>query len=369
MTMDHEMIRLGDVCELIAGDELDFSCVTDGPDGIPVVLPGDDDEGESYSYYTGPYDEKNLVDNGDFLIHMSDDVKIEEWVGPQALFGDHICRLVPNLERLDPHYMYYALSYIFQKLEDDENADLLINHIDVDELRDTIIPLPALDVQEQIVDVLSNAYELVELQREQMETMDMLVHSRFVQLFGDVATNSRDWPIKPLGELGERLKSRSILDKDRRPGSYPYYEASGIVDYIDEYQFDEDLLLVAKVGAVLTSGEHNIAQAAKGKTWPSDFVHIMRLNGEVTTDYVKMVINSLALEDLGLRGGVMPKLPTASLNSLPIPCPPMELQLEYAAFLKMVDEQASAMRKRLGNLAQICYSLNQLYFESSMCCE
>ena len=310
------------------------------------------------------------MENGEFLVHMSgDDVKIEEWIGPQAIFSDRMCRLRPNAERLDAHFMYYALSYIFQKLEDDENADLLINHIDEDELRDTLIPLPPLDVQEKIVDVLSNAYELVELQREQMETMEMLVHSRFVQLFGDVSANTCDWPIRPLGELGERLKSRSILDKDRHPGSYPYYEANGIVDYIDEYQVDEDLLLVAKVGSVLSSGDHNIAQAAKGKTWPSDFVHIMRLGNEVTTDYVAMVINSLSEEDLGLRGGVIPKLPTASLNSLPIPCPPIELQLEYAAFLKMVDEQASAMRKRLGDLAKICYSLNQLYFESSICCE
>lgn len=363
------MVRLGDVCELIAGDELDFSCVTDGPDGIPVVMLGDIDEEDGYSYYTGSYDKKNIVENGDFLVFMSDDVHIEEWVGPQALFGQNICRLVPNRERLDPNYMYYALSYIFRKLEDDENADLLVNNIDVDGLRDTVIPLPSLDAQEKIVDVLSNAYELVELQREQMDTMQMLVQSRFTQLFGDIAGNGHSWPVRPLGELGERLKSRSILDKDRHPGNYPYYEANGIVDYIDEYQFDEDLLLVAKIGAVLTAGENNIAQAAKGKTWPSDFVHIMRLNGEVTTDYVAMVINSLPVEDLGLRGGVMPKLPTASLQALPIPCPPMELQLEYAAFLKMVEEQASAMRTRLLDLMQICHSLNQLYFESSMCCE
>ena len=367
--MDLEMVRLGDVCELISGDVLDRGLVTDGPEGIPVVLLGDIEEGDAYSYYTGAYDKKCLVNNGDYLITMSGDVRIEEWLGPQALLSQHICRLVPNEERLDPNYMYYALSYIFRKLEDDEDADILVNNISVEELKDTFIPLPDIEEQEKIVDVLSNAYELVELQREQMECMEMLVQSRFVQLFGDVSTNSKGWDVKPLEELGERRKSRSILDKDRRPGDYPYYEANGIVDYIDEYQFDEDLLLVAKVGPLLTSGEHNIAQSVKGKSWPSDLVHIMHLNDTVTTDYVKMVINNLSHEDLGLRGGVMPKLPTSSLNALPIPCPPLELQLEYAAFLKMVDEQASAMRARLGDLAQICYSLNQLYFESSLSCE
>ena len=49
MMIEHEVVRLGDVCELIAGDELDFSCVTDEPEGMPVVMLGDFDAGDNYS--------------------------------------------------------------------------------------------------------------------------------------------------------------------------------------------------------------------------------------------------------------------------------------------------------------------------------
>lgn len=362
---DHEMVRLGEVCEAITGAVLDRALITDNEEGIPVVLLSDVEDGVTDSYYSGSYDANKLVDSGDYVVSMSDHLMIEEWLGSRALLSQHLCRLAPDLDKLDPSYMCFALRYIFGKLEDDDDADIEINHITVEALLDTVIPLPSLEEQALIVDVLNNAYDLMELQIEQMNRANALMKARFLEMFGDVEENSMGWDVHRLGDLAERLKSRSILAKERQPGSYPYYDSTGVVDNVDNFLFDEELLLVAKVGSVLTSEERVVARAVKGKLWASDLVHVLRLSGGVVPEFVEMVINSLDISSR-LRGGVMPKLPTAALNELPIICPPIELQVEFVAFLKTIDEQDSLMASRLEDIAQICHSLNQRYFESSM---
>lgn len=360
-----KMVRLGDVCDIIAGTNLDRSLLNEEQEGIPVVLLNDLEEGDTSSYYTGEYSEAQLVDTGDYLVSMSDNLNVEQWLGSRSLYSHHLCRLEPDTEKLSPSYMYHALRYIFSKLEDDEDADLVVNNISIDELKDTVIPLPDLEAQNRIADVLFYANELVELQLEQISKSHQLLQSRFTELFGDIEENTKGWEIKPLSTFAERLKSRSLLAKDRRAGSYPYYDATGVVDQVDEYLFDEDLLLVAKVGPVLTSDEYPVAMVTHGKVWASDLVHVLRLNNEVIPEYVAMVINSLDMETR-LRGGIVPKLPSAALNELPIPLAPIELQIEYKAFLNMVEEQIERMGERLEDVARICNGLNHRYFESTM---
>lgn len=362
---DHEMVRLGDVCGVVAGTSFDRNLLASAPPGIPVVLLSDIEDGDTESYYTGSYDEEHLVNSGDYLVSMSDKLTIEEWMGAKALYSQHLCRLVPDADKLNSRYMFYALRYIFGKLEDEEDGDLVVNNVSIVELKDTVIPLPSLPEQELIVAVLDNAYDLVDLQIQQMHRTDELIQSRFIEMFGEVDDNAMGWPVRPLGELSERLKSRSILAKDREPGEYPYYDSTGVVDHVSDFLFDEELLLVAKVGSVLTSEDKCVARAVRGKLWASDLVHVLRLSAEVVPEYVEMVVNCL---DVGsrVRGGVMPKLPSAALNELPIPVPPIELQIEYVAFLKTIDEQGSLMADRLEDIAQICQGLNQRYFECSM---
>lgn len=365
---EYKMTRLGDVCTFQGGVNIDRSLLNeDGTEGVPVILHSDIEKGQVSTYYTGEYSKEQLVHDGEYLVSLTDRLSIEPWTGEDALFSHHFCRLCPDTEQLNPLYMAYALSYIFCKLEDDENAGILEDDVSIEDLKETVIPLPSLEDQELIVDVLRNAYDLINLQFEQLDKSEDLVAARFTELFGQVDINDRGWEVKPLGALTERLKSRSLLAKDRVPGEYPYYDSTGIVDSVDEYLFDEDLLLVAKVGSILTSGDAPIARAVHGKIWASDLVHVLRINPDagVIPEYLEMVVNNLDITS-SLRGGVMPKLPKSALNELSIPVPPMELQIEYKGFLSTIDEQCEKTAQRINETSQICHSLNQRYFESAI---
>ena len=85
------------------------------------------------------------------------------------------------------------------------------------------------------------------------------------------------WRIEPLGKLCEILDNRRkpITKKDRLSGEYPYYGATGVLDYVEDFIFDEPLVLIGEDGAKWASGE-NTAFAVNGKCWVNNHAHVVR---------------------------------------------------------------------------------------------
>jgi type I restriction enzyme S subunit len=93
------------------------------------------------------------------------------------------------------------------------------------------------------------------------------------------------WTSKPLGELCDILDSqrKPITKRDRTAGEYPYYGATGIVDYVNGYLFDEPLVLVGEDGAKWESGE-NTAFTVEGKCWVNNHAHVLRTHRKTLVD-------------------------------------------------------------------------------------
>ena len=85
------------------------------------------------------------------------------------------------------------------------------------------------------------------------------------------------WAITPLGELCDILdsKRKPITKKVRTSGEFPYYGATGILDYVEDYIFDEKLVLIGEDGAKWGAGE-NTAFSAEGKYWVNNHAHVIR---------------------------------------------------------------------------------------------
>ena len=139
---------------------------------------------------------------------------------------------------------------------------------------------------------------------------------------------------RPLGELTENFDSIRIpvKEKDRIKGSYPYYGASGIVDYVDKYLFDGDYLLIAEDGENLRTRSTPVAFMATGRFWVNNHAHIVRGNGHADTRYL---MYALAATDISgyLTGSTMPKLTQGNMNRIPIMAPPLREQQEIACIL------------------------------------
>lgn len=141
-----------------------------------------------------------------------------------------------------------------------------------------------------------------------------------------------------LGEIAINLDSKRqpVTKSARVSGQIPYYGASGIVDYVGDYIFDGDYLLVSEDGANLLARSTPIAFSISGKTWVNNHAHVLQFNTYVERRFVEIYLNSIDLSSF-VSGGAQPKLNQANLNKIPIPVPPFEEQDRIVTILDKFD--------------------------------
>ena len=123
----------------------------------------------------------------------------------------------------------------------------------------------------------------------------------------------------------ERIPLSLAVRKKQQNKVYDYYGAAGVIDKVENYLFDERLLLVGEDGANLLSRSKDNAFFAEGKYWVNNHAHVLDCPNKSVLDYVAFVINSMSLEDY-ITGSAQPKLTQDNLNKIFIPLPPEKEQ-------------------------------------------
>ena len=132
------------------------------------------------------------------------------------------------------------------------------------------------------------------------------------------------WGKKSLGDLCDVLdyRRKPITKRDRVAGEYPYYGATGILDHVAGYIFDEPLVLVGEDGAKWESGE-DTAFAVKGKSWVNNHAHVLRPHrSKLLDNWLIYNLNHCDLTEF-VSGLTVPKLNQGNLREIPIPVPPL----------------------------------------------
>ena len=130
-------------------------------------------------------------------------------------------------------------------------------------------------------------------------------------------------------EILDKLR-KPISQKNRINGEYPYYGATGIVDYINDFIFDERLVLVGEDGAKWERGDKT-GFIAEGKYWVNNHAHVLRVNEDVLID--KWLVYFLCVSNLSdyITGTTVPKLNQQKLKSINLPIAPLEEQKRIVA--------------------------------------
>lgn len=160
-----------------------------------------------------------------------------------------------------------------------------------------------------------------------------------------------------LGEVCEILDSKRIpiTASNRQAGSYPYYGANGVQDYINDYIFDDELVLLAEDGGNFGSKDKPIAYRVSGKCWVNNHAHVLKPKQGLNVDYL---CYSLMFYDVStlVNGATRKKLTQADMRKIEIPLPPLEEQQKIAAVLDKVTDLIDKRKQQLVKLDELIKS-------------
>lgn len=247
-----------------------------------------------------------------------------------AYVSSHLACITPRPDDAFPEYVYHMLCRVDAR---DLVPDQAYPSLRLEALGDLEIPLPPLEVQREIVAEVDGYQRVIDGARAVLDN------------YRPHIPVDPEWPVEEIGDFSENLDARRIpiTKSDRQPGPYPYYGASGIVDSVADFIFDEDILLVSEDGANLLARSTPIAFSVSGKCWVNNHAHVLRFEDIATQKYLEVYLNSISIEAY-VTGSAQPKLNQKALKEIKVPLPPLETQREIVADIEA--EQAAVNGNR-----------------------
>ncbi len=279
---------------------------------------------------------------------------------------------VKSPKQLDFTYLhrYLFFLYISGETEKMQSHSTGIRNLKFDEYKSIKIPFPTIQEQKRIVSVLDKAFAAIDKAKANTEKNLQNVRELFESYLVRIFKNEK-WETKTLNQISENLDSKRvpITKGKRKSGKVPYYGASGIVDYVADYIFNEDLLCVSEDGANLLARTYPIAFSISGKTWVNNHAHVLRFPTILLQKFVEVYVNSIKIDDF-VSGMAQPKLNQAMLNKIPIPIPSEEEQQTIVGQLDALRSETERLvdvyHRKLTELEELKKSILQKAFTGEL---
>lgn len=375
-----EKHRLGDFVEILSGFAFDSENFADSGD-MPIVRIRDVVPGRSSTFYSGPYDEKYVVRDGDMLIGMDGEFNLAKWQGGPALLNQRVCRIATSNHVLDDGYLFHFLPAALKAIED-VTPYVTVKHLSVKTIRDIEILLPPLEEQRRIARVLDWTEALRAKRRAALAQVDLLTQSIFLDLFGDPVRNERNWPTTTVSDLCELVRGSSP-----RPQGDPRF-FGGPVPRLMVADITRDGWLVTpridsltvegakrsrpvRAGSVVMAVSGNVglvSRLAIDACVHDGFVAFTGLDeGRCQPGFLLALLHfSKVLHEKNKAGAIFINLTTTDIKGMKLPLPPIGLQREFARRVTAVETLKTAQRASLREMNALFASLQHRAFRGEL---
>jgi len=318
------------IVELGRGKVISKKDINDNPGDYPIYSSSAVGDGEIGRYSKYMFDDERItwsIDGGGKLFHREGIKYSVTNVGGWIKVKDE--------SKITTKYLYYALINAWSKKTFD-----YIHKAHPSVIRDEYyIPVPPLEVQREIVRILDKYTKKNEALKAELAA-ELTARKKQYEYYKNALFESEEvveW--KTLDMISKNCDSmrKPITKGKRKAGNYPYYGASGIVDYVEEYIFDGNYLLISEDGANLLARVTPIAFSITGKNWVNNHAHVLQFDDIYEQKYVEMYLNSIDLTPY-ITGAAQPKLNQKSLNTIQIPMPPEGKLRETVTVLERFDK-------------------------------
>ncbi|HAN8942879.1 TPA: restriction endonuclease subunit S [Escherichia coli] len=254
---------------------------------------------------------------------------------------------IDKKSHINIRYMYHALLHMKNDIHELCTFDG-IPALNAGSLKKLLIPIPCPNIPEKSLAIQSEIVRI--LDKFTALTAELNMRKKQYNYYRDQLLSFEEGEVewKTLGDLGENLdsKRKPITSGLREAGSIPYYGASGIVDYVKDYIFDGDFLLISEDGANLLARNTPIAFSISGKSWVNNHAHVIKFDSYAERRYVEYYLNSIDLSPY-ISGAAQPKLNKKNLESIRIPNPSPEDKERIVSILDKFDALTNSINEGL----------------------
>ena len=275
-------------------------------------------------------------------------------------------------DNVSPNYFYQICnSQYFKKMVSLIKSGGTVPHIFQRDLINFTFPIPkTLEEQEKIANFLSIVDKKVENLKNTITSLENQKKGLLQQIFSQKlrfkdknGNNYPNWEKKKLEDIAIFLdnKRKPLEQSERIHGKYPYYGASGIIDYVNNYIFDEELILLSEDGANIIDRNYPICYIATGKYWVNNHAHVLKTKSQYLNKFLCEALERLNYNKYN-TGTAQPKLNQDVCRKIILSIPCLEEQTKIADFLSAFDRKLENKKAQLEHWQQIKKGLLQQMF-------
>ena len=375
---------LTEFCTLNMGQSPDSKTYNGQGNGLPFYQ-GNADFGEVHPetrvWCSAPV---KIAEAGDILISVRAPIGAMNMAVERCCIGRGLAALTPISKKCTRLFLYYALQSKVDSLIA-QGTGSTFKAISKKVLEATLIPAYSIHDQELITATISHIDRAIAARRNQLFLLDQLVKSRFIELFGDPASNPLHWETQTFrqasvrlsdGPFGSNLKSEHYVESGIRVIRLGNIGVGRFINndqsYISEEHYERLKKYTCKAGDIVigTLGEPNlraclVPESIEYAINKADCVHYVPRPEILDRYFVCQYINcpeTLSLASGMVHGQTRSRISSGQLAEMPIFIPPLELQKQFAAFVKQTDKSKLAVQKSQEELEILKKSLMQQYF-------
>lgn len=378
-------VALKDVCKINMGQSPDSSSYNENGEGIPF-FQGNADFGERYPvtrvWCNAP---TKIAQSEDILISVRAPIGALNYAKEKCCIGRGLAAITPDKSKVSLEFVYWFFKGKNAELKS-KGTGSTFKAISKKILEEILIPDVGFDKQHEYAQMLEKIYVIIQTRKQELQKLDELIQSRFVELFGDPIKNPKGWEVVKLSECLERIDNGKSFtcDSNAREGVFPAIlklSAATYGDYrpyenkalLDEKQFVEsvevhrgDLLFTRKNTPDLVGMAAYVFETPEKLMMP-DLIFRLVTNERMTPTFLWQLINNREFRPAiqGISGGSAKSMSNISkerLKNIEVICPPISEQKKLEGVLEQVDKSKSKIQKSLQETQLLFDSLMQKYF-------
>ncbi|VJD97186.1 type I restriction-modification system, S subunit [Streptococcus pneumoniae] len=287
------------------------------------------------NYYSGTIDKKYIVEAGDILISWSGTLGVFQWCGRSAVLNQHIFKVVFDKIDIDKSYFKYVVEKGLQDAVKHTHGSTM-KHLTKKYFDNIMVSYTNLREQQRIASEMDLLSKLILRRQEQLEELNLLVKSRFNEMFGDVILNEKEWKVSKWNEILTIRNGKNQKQVEDADGKFPIYGSGGIMGYAKDWIVKKNSVIIGRKGNI------NKPILVRENFWNVDTAFGLEpVLEKINSEYLFYFCQLYNFEKLN-KAVTIPSLTKSDLLNISIPLPPLALQNEFVDFVALVDKSQFA---------------------------